>query len=39
LAIGAALAVIFIAIVLLLVAVYSRLLESKFAFLLKGKAS
>jgi putative spermidine/putrescine transport system permease protein len=36
---GAAMAVIFIAVVLLLVAVYGRLLESKFAFLLKGKTS
>ena len=36
---GAAMAVIFIAVVLLLVVVYSRLLESKFAFLLKGKTS
>jgi putative spermidine/putrescine transport system permease protein len=36
---GAAMAVIFITIVLLLVVVYARLLESKFAFILKGKAS
>ena len=36
---GAAMGVIFITVVLLLIILYGRALESKFAFLLKEKAS